>query len=83
MPDQARHDDGGTARALVYRAAILAGEQDDHPLDLPPAAEVHDIADIAAVRCPRRGFVSRMDAEAGDQIGGIARRRPIGQVNMV
>jgi hypothetical protein len=33
---------------------FVAGQSDNHPLDLAPVAEAHDITIVAAPFCPRR-----------------------------
>lgn len=58
------------------------GEQKDQSLDLPPAAEMVDIADLAAAVGARRRLAGGMDAEARDQLGRFGRRRAVGKMDV-
>lgn len=64
-------------------AVRAGGEQQDHPLDLPPAAEMDDIADIAAAVGARRRFVGGVDAEARDEVGRIGCRRAVRKMDVL
>ena len=64
-------------------AAAVRAEQNDHPLDLPPAAEMNDVAELPASVGAGRRFARGMGAETGDQLGRVGRRRAVGQVNMI
>lgn len=59
---------------------MLRAEQQDHALDLAPAAEIDRIAEIAIAIRTRRGLEARIDPEAIDQVGGAVHRRPIGDI---
>lgn len=70
--------------SLVDRAlSAIGAEQDDHPLDLPPAAEMDHVSDVAAVRGAAGGLVGGMDAEPSDQIGRVGYRRAVRQMDMI
>src|SRR5690348_5145657 len=58
-------------------------EQLDHPLDLAPAAEMNDVAEIPAAVGPRRGFAGGVNAEAGDELGRVGRGRRVGEIDLV
>ena len=58
-------------------------EEGDDPFDLPPAAEVDEIAEIAAARRPQRRFGDGMLAEAGHKLGRVGERRPVGDMNLM
>jgi len=55
---------------------FLFGQGDDHSLDLPPVAEAHDIALVAAVLGARRGLEPGVVAKGFDQQGRIGQGRP-------
>jgi hypothetical protein len=55
-------------------ANLVAAQRCDNPLDLPPVAETHDIAGIAAVVGARRGLVGGVVAEPGEKLGGVGQR---------
>ena len=57
-------------------------EQQDHPLDLPPAAEMVDIAELAAALGARRRLAGGEFAEASDQVRGVGRRGAVGKVDI-
>jgi hypothetical protein len=59
-------------------ADFVAGERGDHPLDLPPVAEAHDIARVAAALGARRGLEPGIVAEAVDQLGRVGERGAAG-----
>ena len=63
-------------------AAQRAGEEQDQALDLPPAAEVDDIAELAASAGARRRLAGGVNAEARDQLGRVGRGRAVGEVDM-
>lgn len=47
---------------------ILGTEQRNHPLDLPPVAEMDDISEASTPVGARRRFLHRMRPEQGDQL---------------
>ena len=61
----------------------IRAEQHDQPLDLPPAAEMDDIAEIAAAVCARGGFARSEIAEPRDQLGSLGRGGAVGQMNVI
>ena len=63
-------------------AGGACGEQGDDPLDLPPAAEMLDIADLAAAVGARGGLAGGIVAEARDKIGRIGGRRAVWKVDV-
>ena len=63
-------------------ACGTGGEQQDHSLDLAPAAEMLDMAALTAAVRSRCGFARGKVAEARDQVGGLGRRRTIGQMDV-
>ena len=71
------------ARRSVDGVQVGPGaEQQDQALDLPPAAEMEDVAEVAAAVGAKRRLARRIFAEAGHQIGRVGCRRPVGKVNM-
>ena len=69
---------------LVDRARRpVRGEDRDDPFDLPPAAEMDDIAQLAASVRARRRLADRVDSEAIDQFRRLGDRRPVGHMDMV
>ena len=62
---------------------ILATEHLDRPLDLPPVAEMEDVAERAAAIRP----IGRLDhgqlAENRDQLGRLGQSRAVGDMDMV
>lgn len=58
------------------------GQDQDQALDLAPAAEMVDIADLAAPAGAGRGLARRVGAEAGDQFGRVGGGRAVGQVDV-
>ncbi len=58
-------------------------EQGDQTLDLPPAAEVDQIAGIAAAVCAIGGFAGSILAQPIDQLAGVGDRAGIGKVNVM
>ena len=66
--------EGGVAGTL--------GEQLDHPADLPPAAEMNDIAPLAAERGARFRLAGGMIAESRDQFRRVDGCRPVGKMDM-
>ena len=57
-------------------------QKQDHALDLPPAAEMEDVAELAAAIGARRRLAGGIFAEARDQFGRVGRRRPVGKMDM-
>lgn len=53
---------------------LVAAQGRDHPLDLAPVAEAHDIAGIAAGFCASRSLESGVVAEPLDELGGVGKR---------
>jgi hypothetical protein len=53
---------------------LITGERRDYALDLPPMAETHDIAVVAAALGARRRLEPGIIAVAGDQFRGIGQR---------
>ena len=60
----------------------LFAEHLDQPLDLPPAAIVNDIPEIAASAGARRRLVRREAAELLDELGRLGGRGGVGNVNV-
>src|SRR4051794_26020914 len=66
--------------ASVHRAAHLAvAEQGDHAGGLAPAAEVEDVAELAAAARAQGRLARRMLAESGDELGGVGQGFPAGE----
>ena len=55
----------------------------DRPLDLPPAAEMDDVAEIAASIGALRRFGTGEFPEPVDQLRGVGESRAIGHMDMV
>lgn len=54
----------------------------DQPLDLPPPAEVEQVAELGAAVGARRGLACGQLAEPRDQLGRLGRRRPVGKMDI-
>ena len=67
---------GCAARRLGVQRA------DDAP-DLAPAAEVYEVAEIAAAARPKLRLGRRIIAETADELGGLRDVRAAGKVNDV
>jgi hypothetical protein len=68
----------------MKRVAVRAGgEQEDHPLDLPPPTEMDDIADIPATIGARRRLVSGVNPEPRDQIGRVGCRPAVRKMDVL
>lgn len=61
---------------------LVAREQHDQPLDLPPAAEMEVVAQVARAVGERRRLELGIAAETLDEIMGIGDRAGIGQVKL-
>ena len=57
-------------------------QEQDHPLDLAPAAEMNDIAPLPAFPCPSGGLGRSEDPEAIDEVRRIGGGRAVGQMDM-
>ena len=53
---------------------FVASQRHDDPLDLPPVAEAHDIAVVAAALGADGRLKPRVFAIAGDQLCGVVER---------
>ena len=62
---------------------FVAGQRRDHPLDLTPVAEAHDILIVAALLGARRSLESGVVAETLDKFSGIGQSRPAGNEGRV
>ena len=81
MPGQARHD---VVKRLVDRAHGIGGAQHlDRTLDLPPAAEMEDVAEGAALVGAVGGLRDGIFAVAGDQLGRFLERFAVGDMDVV
>jgi hypothetical protein len=66
-------------RALVHRAGHrLVAEQVDGTLGLAPAAEVEDVAEVAASVGALGRLAPRFGAEADDEIGRVGKGGAVG-----
>src|SRR5436305_4608613 len=79
-PVRMRGADAGERRHLIEiqdlvdgAADLFAAQRGDHPLDLAPMAEAHDIAVVAAALGAGGGFEARVVAIVGDEIRGIGK----------
>lgn len=61
----------------------LVAEHRDHSSDLPPAAEVDDVADVPARARPPGGLRAGMIAEALDKLARVGQGKPAGEMNVV
>ena len=61
----------GEAKLVNCSAHFLGGQAHDYPLDLPPVAETHDIARVAASLGPKGRLKPRIVAEPINEIGGV------------
>ena len=61
----------------------LLPQRADHPLNLPPAAEVDDIAKLAASPGAAPRFRHGMVSETRNQLRGLGKRAAAGDVNIV
>jgi hypothetical protein len=61
---------------------LLLAEHVDHPPDLAPAAEMDDVAEVAAAAGAKRGLGARIGAEAGDELGRIVKRGAVGEMDV-
>ncbi len=69
--------------ASVNGAFRAISDQDGNdPFDLPPAAEVDDIAKLPASVGSRCRLADRMNPVTIDQLGGLDGRRSVGKMNM-
>ena len=68
----------GEAELMNGSADFLGRQGDDHPLDLPPVAEAHDIAGVAAALGANGRLQAGIVAEQVDQLGCVGKRRPAG-----
>lgn len=67
------------ASALVDGAyGSVFSEENNEPLDLPPAAEMDYVAEVATPIRPGGGLERRMLSEPGYQLGGFREHRPVG-----
>jgi hypothetical protein len=62
---------------------LIRRKQHDQPLDLPPAAEMDDIAEIAAAVRARGGLAGSEIAKPRDQLGSLGRGGAVGQMNVI
>ncbi len=58
-------------------------EREDHPLDFAPAAEMDDVAEIAATAGPAACLGNGMVAEMGQEIRRLGKRAAAGDVDVV
>ena len=58
-------------------------EHVDRALDLPPVAEMDDVAERSAAVGADRRFALRVLAELGDQLGRLAERCPVLDMDML
>ena len=63
--------------------ARLQAKGADHPLDLAPAAEMDDIAEVTALPGAAARFGHGMVAEMGNEFRGLGESAPAGDVNVV
>jgi hypothetical protein len=61
----------------------LQAKRSDHPLDFAPAAEMDDIAQVAAAPGTAAGFGRRMVSEMGNQFRGLGKGAAAGDMNGV
>ena len=72
-----REASGCTCLRLVHGSLhIRAGEVGNYAFDLPPVAELDDIASIATGFSAHGGLVARVVAEPVDQFRRIGQRQP-------
>lgn len=64
-------------------AHLVVAEHVDHPDDLPPAAEMDDIAEIAAAARPLGGLDHGKLAKAFEQLARVDECRPVGKKHIV
>ena len=61
----------------------IGREQQDQPLDLPPAAEMGNIAKVATPIGARRRLAGGKVAETRDQLRGLGRGCAVGQMDVI
>ena len=60
----------------------VVADQLDHPGDLAPAAEMDDVAEVAAAAGAKRRLGAGIGAEAGDEVGGVGKRGTVGKMDV-
>lgn len=62
---------------------LVSAQHRDGALDLPPAAEMNDVAERAAAVGALGGLELRQLAKSGDEISRVGKHRAIFNMNMV